>query len=174
MAGDSLGTTQVATRARWWKGTRGEWLVVTQVALISLLLFGPRSWPDAGLVPFSYPPGWSFAGLVLMAAGLGLMLAGGQSLGRSNLTPLPRPREEGQLVERGAYGVVRHPMYGGGVIFAFGWTLWVRGPLTLGYALALFVFVDLKARREERWLREKFSGYTAYQARVRKLIPFIY
>ena len=27
----------------WWNGTRGEWLVVTQVALIALVFFGPRT-----------------------------------------------------------------------------------------------------------------------------------
>lgn len=57
---------------------------------------------------------------------------------------------------------------------AFGWGLWVHGWLTLGYALLLFVFFDLKSSREERWLREKFPGYDAYRRRVRKLIPFIY
>jgi protein-S-isoprenylcysteine O-methyltransferase Ste14 len=40
--------------------------------------------------------------------------------------------------------------------------------------IILFAFFDIKAWRKEQWLKEKFSGYAAYQARVRKLIPFIY
>jgi protein-S-isoprenylcysteine O-methyltransferase Ste14 len=35
------------------------------------------------------------------------------------------------------------------------------------------VFFDVKASREERWLAAAFPGYSAYQARVRKLIPFV-
>ncbi len=161
-------------RARWWKGARGEWLVLLQGVLMVLVLFGPRTWPDIGLAALPLGGAWSPVGWVLMIAGAALLFSGIGSLGARNLTPLPYPREEGQLVERGAYGLVRHPMYSGGVIFALGWTIWVRGSLTLVYALALFVFVDFKSRREERWLCEKFAGYAAYQARVRKLIPFVY
>jgi len=36
------------------------------------------------------------------------------------------------------------------------------------------VFLDVKSRREEKWLSDKFSTYAAYKKRVRKLIPFIY
>ncbi|RPI93163.1 MAG: isoprenylcysteine carboxylmethyltransferase family protein, partial [Chloroflexi bacterium] len=45
---------------------------------------------------------------------------------------------------------------------------------TLIYAGLLFVFFDIKTRREERWLARKFPEYAGYQQRVRKLIPFIY
>src|SRR5215813_11104531 len=31
-----------------------------------------------------------------------------------------------------------------------------------------------QARREERWLEEKFPGYAAHKSRVKKLIPFVY
>ena len=78
------------------------------------------------------------------------------------------------LVVAGAYRLVRHPIYSGLAAMAFGWGMWVHGWLTLGYALILFVFFDCKSRREERWLREKFPEYAAYQRRVRKLIPFVY
>ena len=168
------GVAATAPRAPWWRGVRGEWLVVLQVVLIALGLFGPRTWPAIGLGPLPLTGGWPAAACAVMIAGVSLLIAGGASLGQRNLTPLPYPREGGQLVDTGAYSLVRHPMYGGGVIFAFGWTMWVRGPLTLVYTLALLGFVDVKSRREERWLRAKFPGYAAYQARVRKLIPFLY
>jgi protein-S-isoprenylcysteine O-methyltransferase Ste14 len=65
-------------------------------------------------------------------------------------------------------------MYGGAILMALGWAFLVHGWLTISYALILLAFFDVKARREEQWLKEKFSGYVAYQKRVRKLIPFIY
>lgn len=92
----------------------------------------------------------------------------------ANLTPVPYPKDQTTLVETGPYQLVRHPIYSGAIFMAFGWALWVHGWLTLCYAIILLIFFDLKVRREEAWLTEKFSGYGAYQKRVHKLIPFVY
>ena len=157
----------------WWKGTRGEWYVVAQLGLFALVVFGPRTWP--GLPAWAFPftwLGWLAGGALIGIGGL-LAVAGIVSLG-TNLTPVPHPKDDATLVESGAYRVVRHPIYSGGLIAAFGWGLLVHGWLTLIYALILFMFFDVKSRREERWLVEKFADYSAYQKRVRKLIPFVY
>jgi protein-S-isoprenylcysteine O-methyltransferase Ste14 len=60
------------------------------------------------------------------------------------------------------------------VFAAFGWDLRANASLTLGYALVLFVVFDIKSRREERWLADKFPEYAAYQRRGRKLVPWMY
>jgi protein-S-isoprenylcysteine O-methyltransferase Ste14 len=160
-------------RADWWRGRRGEWYVVVQVTFFVLVPFGPRTWPGGPLVSFPYPGAWSVAGVALLVTGLVLAIAGGAWLGK-NLTALPRPIDEGTLVEGGPFRLVRHPIYSGGGLMALGWGVWVRGPLTILYAILLLVFLDIKSRREERWLSAKFPGYGAYQQRVRKLIPFVY
>jgi protein-S-isoprenylcysteine O-methyltransferase Ste14 len=160
--------------ARWWKGTRGEWYVVAQVALFVLVIFGPRAWPGWRPLRFPDPRLWSIAGILLLVAGGTLTAAGALWLGRRNLTALPHPKDEGTLVDTGPFRLARHPMYGGGILMAFGWGLLVRGPLTILYAILLVAFVAIKSRREERWLLEKFSGYEAYQTRTRRLIPFVY
>jgi len=161
------------TQTPWWKGARGEWYVVAQLALIGLVFFGPQTWN--GLPTWTYPFDQlgSIAGVVLLLVGGLLLVAGIVRLG-ANLTAVPYPKEESTLVETGPYGIVRHPMYSGGIILSFGWALLVHGWLTVGYAIILFLFFDIKSRREEQWLREKFSGYKAYQKRVRKLIPLVY
>jgi protein-S-isoprenylcysteine O-methyltransferase Ste14 len=87
---------------------------------------------------------------------------------------LPFPKDGADLVQTGPFALVRHPMYSGGLVLAVGWALCVQSWLTLGYAIALFVFLDAKSRREERWLAEKFPAYASYRRRVRKLIPFVY
>jgi protein-S-isoprenylcysteine O-methyltransferase Ste14 len=160
-------------RSPWWQGTRGEWYVVVQVALFVLVLLGPRTWHGLPAWPAALALSATVLGLALMVGGGGLMLAAFFNLGR-NLTPLPYPKEDGQLVDRGAYGLVRHPIYCGGLALAFGWALAIHGPLTFGYAVLLLVFLDMKSRREECWLCAKFPGYPSYQKRVRKLIPYIY
>jgi protein-S-isoprenylcysteine O-methyltransferase Ste14 len=160
----------MSPRAWSWTGPRGEAYVVIQLALMALVAFGPRTYPGLPAWPGSVI---SVAGIALLAVGVLLAIVGIAALGR-NLTATPRPKPGATLVERGPYRLVRHPMYAGAVLAAFGWALAINGWLTLGYAVALFVFFDVKARREERWLREEIPGYAAYACRVRKLIPFIY
>lgn len=162
-----------ANHKAWWRGARGEWLVVVQVVLIGLLFLGPRTIFGRPSWPFPFPQASSIVGVVLMLLGVVLLVAGLVYLGKG-LTPLPYPKEEGELIQTGPYALVRHPMYSGGLILGVGWALYVQGWLTLGYVAVMFVFLDMKSRREERWLAERFPMYAAYQRRVRKLIPFVY
>jgi protein-S-isoprenylcysteine O-methyltransferase Ste14 len=163
----------VADKKPWWKGARGEWLVVVQVVLIGLVFLGPRTVVGQPAWPFPFPRVCSVVGGVLMIVGIALLLAGLARLG-SGLTPLPYPKDGAELIQTGPFALVRHPMYSGGLVLALGWALYVQGWITLGYVVALFVFLDRKSRREERWLAEKFPVYATYQQRVRKLIPFVY
>jgi len=161
------------SQSRWWKGARGEWYVVIQAVLFALVLLGPRTWP--GWPAWGMPYTWAgrIAGLAAGAVGGLLALAAVRGLGTS-LTAVPYPKDDATLVVTGPYGLVRHPIYSGLVLAAFGWALLVNGWLTLIYALILFLFFDIKSRREERWLQQKYCDYAAYQRCVHKLIPLIY
>jgi protein-S-isoprenylcysteine O-methyltransferase Ste14 len=161
------------SQSPWWKGIRGEWYVVVQFALIALIFFGPRAflkWPI-----WAAPYTWfgSIGGGILLLAGSLLFIVAIFRLG-SNLTAVPYPKEKGALVETGPFRLVRHPMYCGIILIAFGWALLVHSWLTIGYAVVLLLFFDVKSRREEMWLKVKYPGYVTYQKRVRKLIPLIY
>jgi len=160
-------------RAPWWRGARGEWYVVVQAFLFALIALGPRSLP--GSPPWSEPAATfaTWAGVALMLLGGPLAVAGLLSLGPS-LTALPYPTDDARLVETGPYAIVRHPIYSGLVLGAVGWGLFLHSWLVLGYAVALFALFDLKSRREERWLCERFPAYAQYQTRVKKLIPWLY
>ncbi len=166
-------TLQGAYRSPWWKGARGEWYVVSQALLGVLVLLGPRTYPGWAAWGHPYAEISAVAGVILFLTG-GLLFAAGVFRLGPNLTPVPFPKAEATLVETGPYGLVRHPMYSGAVLAALGWAMWVHGWLTIAYALALFLFFDVKSRREEKWLTEKFSSYSSYQRRVRKLIPYVY
>jgi len=157
----------------WWRGRRGEWYVVAQVALLLAIILGPTT--QAGLPP--WPSGLtgvsSIAGMVLLAVGGLVALLAVVNLG-SNLTPLPHPKDGATLVVSGMYRFVRHPIYFGVILMAAGFALSVHGWVTLAEAAALALFFDIKSRREEIWLVNHFPAYAAYQQRVRKLIPFVY
>ncbi len=119
---------------------------------------------------------WSWlkwVGLAILAAGGLLGTWGMLALGR-NLTPFPKPIEGGEMVTHGPYRFVRHPIYAGLIFGTLGWALFQGSLLGLGLVVVLFIFFDLKSRREERWLCEAYPGYEAYRGRVKKLVPWVY
>jgi protein-S-isoprenylcysteine O-methyltransferase Ste14 len=126
-------------------------------------------------------PAWGDPLLALGRAIGATLIAGGAlvaALGllglRESLTAVPRPVNDGRLVETGVYGLVRHPIYSGLVIAAIGWGLVTASPPALLAAVGLGIFFDVKARREEAWLIGSYPGYADYRRRVRKLVPFVY
>lgn len=157
----------------WWQGKHGEWYVAAQFLVFAVVLFGPRTFP--GLPDWHPALIWSgrIAGGLFALVGTYFILAGSLRLGR-NITPVPYPKEHATLVESGPYRIVRHPIYSGGILAGLGWAFWVHGTLTILYVIIMFVFFDVKSRREEVWLVEKYGAYPEYKKRVRKLIPFIY
>ena len=154
----------------WWKGKYGEWYVVAQVGLLFIAVFGPFSWRGW---PFPASKLAFIVGSVFLLSGSLLFISVILRLG-ANFSALPYPKPESTLIETGPYRIVRHPMYSGAILIAFGWALLIHSWLAIGTALVLFVLFDLKSRREEAWLKEKFPGYITYQQRVRKLVPLIY
>jgi protein-S-isoprenylcysteine O-methyltransferase Ste14 len=147
--------------------------VVAQLVLVVLVAFGPRTMTRLPALSGLYAKAAMVLGIVLMAIGGGLVVTGIANLGR-NLTPLPFPKDGGELVQAGAYSLVRHPLCSSVIALAVGWACAVRGPLTMAYAVLLFLLLDAKSRREERWLETKFPSYAEYRKRVRRLSPFVY
>lgn len=131
----------------------------------------------AGFVGPSWPSSWREP-LTIGAVALGLgalrLVAGGfRRLGRQ-LTPFPRPAEDGTLEQGGAYRLVRHPIYGGVLLFSLAWSM-VTSPLALVPAALLALLLAVKSRREEAWLVEVHPGYLDYRRRVRRrFIPFVW
>jgi protein-S-isoprenylcysteine O-methyltransferase Ste14 len=152
---------------------RGEWYVIIQFILFAIVGLGPRSLPGADGWPAPFDVIGIFLGLLFGFLGGLLGLAGVFSLG-TNITAVPHPKDNANLVQSGAYKFVRHPIYSGIILAGIGFAFVVNGTLTFLYVLVLFVFFDIKSRREEKWLTDKFMDYTGYQKRVKKLIPFIY
>ncbi|MFZ5854975.1 MAG: methyltransferase family protein [Chloroflexota bacterium] len=151
-------------------GPRGEgWVLIQGFLLVAIAAAGSTGPAWSGDLHLAT----SGAGLLLILAGAILAVRGLADL-RENLTPFPRPRDGARLVETGAYRLVRHPIYGGLIVGSAGWGLVTAAPLALVLAAVLFAFFDLKSRREEAWLAERFPGYRAYRARTKRFIPWTY
>jgi len=155
---------------------RDPW-VWGQFILIALVVFGVP-WLAANS-DSAGPLAWltarassaRFAGVPVLLLGGLLMLLSALHLGR-NLTPATTPIDDGNLVERGLYKQVRHPMYAGLILVLWG-VAWIGSNWRMGLVVALvsLVYFDRKAATEERKLLVRYPGYAAYMARVPKLIP---
>ena len=155
----------------WLHNSRGEWYVIGQALLSLAFLFAPRL---DGRTPTRLDIA-VIAGGVLFIIGLGFIVVGTIGLGRGNsLSAFPKPRDNASLVTSGVFSIVRHPIYSGFIFLALGWSLLWSSVAAFVAALALLIFFDIKARREERWLEAKFSDYAAYKQHIKKLIPFLY
>jgi protein-S-isoprenylcysteine O-methyltransferase Ste14 len=150
---------------------RGAWYVVVQGILIGLILFGPQGslLVSSELIASILQP----CGIAIGLLATVIMVIAVINLGK-NLTPLPCPKDNAVLIQNGLYQFVRHPIYFGVLLAALAWLLIFPGLYILIYAISLFFLFDIKARREEVWLVERFPDYRDYQRRVKKLIPAIY
>lgn len=77
------------------------------------------------------------------------------------------------LVTKGPYGVVRHPLYASEMITMFGVALGYFSLTALLVFLATLGFTLRRTYNEERVLRSAFPEYEAYAQRVPRIIPRI-
>ena len=147
---------------------RGGWWVVGQFMFVFPIMFFGIAFRTA-----SEPLPLFLCGWVFLAASATCGICGVTALGR-NLTPFPKPSAGAQIVQHGIYGLIRHPLYTAVICAAMGWSLIRSSWPALAVSLTLAVFLDAKARHEERWLRQQFPDYMRYEQRVRRFIPWIY
>jgi protein-S-isoprenylcysteine O-methyltransferase Ste14 len=161
------------TRAGLVNNQRGEFWVLGQF----ILLLGFVLLPVYRLNVFKFESDvwlycvWLVAAAIWLLSSI-LLVKGLLDLGR-NLTPLPYPKEDGELIQSGVYGIVRHPLYSGLILAAIGWAIFQLSLTHLLGAAVMFIFFDAKASREEIWLSQKYPEYSQFQQRVKKLIPWL-
>jgi protein-S-isoprenylcysteine O-methyltransferase Ste14 len=153
-----------ARRMRYW---------VLLVIAYLLLLYGRRlPYPlNLRIVPHISPMAWAAA--VLCVVGLAFALWARLTLGR-NWSGVVTLKEGHELVERGPYRFVRHPIYTG-ILMMFFATALAQGHMS-GFAATLLMFASfwIKLRDEERLMLRQFpERYAAYQRRAKRIIPFL-
>jgi len=121
------------------------------------------------------PAGWTaWLGLAVTIGGCAFAIWARTTLG-SNWSSLVTVKQDHELILRGPYAVVRHPIYSGFLLALTGTAIAVgeiRAFIGLGLAFIAFL---LKAVAEEKFMREEFSTeYARYSQRVRRLIPFVF
>jgi protein-S-isoprenylcysteine O-methyltransferase len=115
--------------------------------------------------------GWIAA--ILSVAGIAFAIWARFHLGR-NWSGVPTKKENHELVTSGPYRWVRHPIYSGVLLAAFGSAL--TGTIFgIGVFLVASIIFFFRIDKEEKIMLELFPNeYPAYQAMTKRLIPFVW
>jgi protein-S-isoprenylcysteine O-methyltransferase Ste14 len=133
---------------------------------LGLLIFVPSSGLNTGV--FSYF--LSAVSLISLFVGFVILAFSALALGKS-LTAHPIPSKNAQLVTDGLYRFVKHPIYSGLILVAFGLT--VAGgffPHAIFFAL-LLLLLNYKASFEESLLSATYAGYAEYSKKTGRFVP---
>jgi protein-S-isoprenylcysteine O-methyltransferase Ste14 len=145
--------------------------------VFSVISFAPILWlmvvlPDRVL--YQIPAPWVYLSLTGQFAAVAVLIIGVLQTGVLSFVGLKQLFEgierSSQLVTRGLYRWVRHPLYTAGLLFI--WLTPVMSQNTLVVVIAATVYIIVGAFYEERKLAREFGpAYTEYKANTPMLIP---
>jgi protein-S-isoprenylcysteine O-methyltransferase Ste14 len=132
----------------------------------------------ATLIPFGFPllpgglPGTfqQLGGDAALVAGTAWAVWSLRFLGR-NLSVIAQARD---VVDRGPYRLVRHPLYTGEIVSSLGLALLAGTVAAFVIWLALCALQVYRATREEQVLLRALPGYRGYRRRTAALLPGIF
>jgi protein-S-isoprenylcysteine O-methyltransferase Ste14 len=159
----------LARRGETVARSRGLAHYVAYFFIVPYLAIAARPGPELDL-----PEPLRWVGLALVVLGIAFALWAIATLGRHYDLELEIHRDH-ELVRNGPYRFVRHPIYTGlglhfvGACFATGNLVLIAGTI-----LVTFPALYLRAKTEERLLREQFGhAYDAYASEVGMLVPLL-
>ena len=130
------------------------------------------------LIAILYYPGVREGGVHILLAnslriiGLTVVLVALWQLRKYSLTALPEPVRGAQLLTKGLYSHMRHPIYSGLILWGVGTVMIRPGLVRAGLLLALVLLFWFKSQREERLLGKAFgSRYERYRLSTPRFIP---
>ena len=140
--------------------------------VIAPIIYAATDWLD--FANYTLPAWAGWLGVLLIAGAVFVFWRAHADLGL-NWSPTLEIREKHELITRGIYGVLRHPMY------ASQWLVVIAQPLLLQNWIAgflhLLVFIPfyfLRVKAEEQLMMERFGDqYRAYMQKVGAVFPKI-
>ena len=83
--------------------------------------------------------------------------------------------ENQKVIDRGLYGLVRHPMYTSTIFLFLSMPLILGSLFSFGIMLIYPIIIIFRIKNEEKFLESKLDGYKDYKDKVNyKIIPFIW
>jgi protein-S-isoprenylcysteine O-methyltransferase Ste14 len=80
---------------------------------------------------------------------------------------------DGSLLSTGPYRFVRHPMYTAALLLVWSSVLGHLSAITLVVGLIVTGVSAVRIVTEEQFLRTRFSGYTEYARKTKRVIPLL-
>jgi protein-S-isoprenylcysteine O-methyltransferase Ste14 len=159
---------------RTLKGHRGgQWRLYVYIIALTLFMFGNQLGLRGGSVLLPYSPTSGIIADILAVCGLIIALWARATLG-GNWSSNVVIKEDHELIERGPYAYVRHPIYSGVLLIVLAFALnsgrlaWFM--VLVSSCLGLYI----KARLEEKLLTSYFpEAYPKYMTKVKALVPFV-
>lgn len=104
-----------------------------------------------------------------------ILLVSAGYLARTGLkTVFGEIREEPSVIRKGVFGIVRHPIYLGAILFYSGLLVLTLSIIAVGIWILIIAFYYFISKHEEKLLLEKFGkNYEEYKKEVPMLIPRI-
>ncbi len=137
-------------------------LVAAQMILIVLIC--TRALPAKPSIAF-------LPAILLIICACALAVAALLTLRLSNLSVMPEPVEEGELITSGPYKFIRHPMYTAVLLGCAGMLLLNVSAINVALWAVLLVVLTLKIQREESLLQIAYPSYHEYRTRTGALFP---
>lgn len=134
------------------------------------IIYAATDWLD--FANYTLPAWAGGLGVLLLAGAVFVFWRAHADLGL-NWSPSLEIREKHELITRGIYGVMRHPMYASQWLWVIAQPLllqnWIAGFLNL---LVFIPFYFLRVKAEEKMMMETFGDqYQTYMQRVGSVIP---
>ena len=139
-------------------------LVFLQFLIIILHFFQWELLPKKQLIEVNHIS--YFLGILIIINAFIILLVAIKDLGR-NLSPFPRPRANCNLVNKGIYRFVRHPMYYSLILISFGVFIIKLSSYYLFLTIILGLIIKFKIILEEQYLNKKFRDYFLYKNEVK-------
>jgi protein-S-isoprenylcysteine O-methyltransferase Ste14 len=144
--------------------------------VVALLLSQNYSFYRGTFLAERFVPGelWIvWLGFALTIAGLAFACWARVILGR-NWSGVVQVKQDHELITRGPYSIVRHPIYTGLLLALLGTAVGFGVWRALIATVVVGVSFWTKLRLEERWMTEVFGEqYRSYRQRVKALIPWV-
>jgi protein-S-isoprenylcysteine O-methyltransferase Ste14 len=161
-----FGMKRAKKRETWWERLEH----VVPVLLAFWLLFG-KPWKVLEARLFPETPVSLWVGVLVTALGVGISIWARVSL-KANWSGTVTLKKDHELIRKGLYRWIRHPIYTG-MLVGFVGTELIKGnaPGVLGFAL-LWLSFYIKARREENFLRQEFGeGFEEHARQTGMFLP---
>jgi protein-S-isoprenylcysteine O-methyltransferase Ste14 len=171
--GVSAANVKQATRVESSLSRFGKYFLPLMVA--AWLMIGAGTFADT-LLDERFVPAleWvAWLGFILTLAGLAFACWARAILGR-NWSGVVQLKQDHELIVRGPYSIVRHPIYTGLLLAFLGSALAIGQWRALLATAIVAISFWRKLRLEERWMRELFGDrYLNYMRRVKALVPWV-